>query len=108
MRYPCAVAGVPLSRLSPCSKLDHPRMGNPGQLFDKPRHRGDIDVRCNSNASSESECRHTLLDNAQNRSRKTKPIRSKMSFTPLPFAHMTLLPRTVLTSKNGHAAFVSE
>jgi hypothetical protein len=89
------VARFPLSWLPPRSKLDHPRMGNPGHLFNKSRDRGDVDVRCRRSASSDSESRRPPLDDAQNRSRKTKPIRSKMSFTPLPFAHMTLLSRSM-------------
>jgi hypothetical protein len=65
VRNPDVVAGVPLARLAPRSKLDHPRMGNPGQLFDKPHHRGDVDVRCESSASSDFESRCALLDDTQ-------------------------------------------
>lgn len=64
VRDPGAVAGVPLSRLPPRSKLDHLRMGNPAQLFDKSQHRGNVDVRCVSSASSDSESRRAPLDNA--------------------------------------------
>lgn len=94
---PRAVARVSLSRLPPRSKLDHPRMGNPGQLLDEPRDRGNVDVRCKRSASTNSESRRALLDGAQNRSRMTKNIELKISFTPLSFlfGHMTLLSRTV-------------
>lgn len=65
VRDPSTVAGVPLSRLAPRSKLDHPRIGNPGQLFDEPHHCGDVDVRCESSASSDFESRRAPLDDAQ-------------------------------------------
>jgi hypothetical protein len=39
-------------------------MGNPAQLFDKSHHRGNVDVRCVSSASSDSESRRAPLDNA--------------------------------------------
>src|SRR5262245_35443363 len=72
VRDPGAVAGVSLSRLPPRSKLDHPRMGNPGQLFNEPQHCGDVNVECASSASSDSESRRAPLDDAQDPTWKTK------------------------------------
>ncbi len=64
-------------------KLDHLRMGNPAQLFDKSHHRGNVDVRCVSSASSDSESRRAPLDNAHDADSGAN--------SALRFLHITLL-----------------